>query len=178
VLADLDRMISALIKENRELHRPIDRLSKQAVGAASGAAERALRSIQRRISSAVDSGTTTRRRRSVPLAPVGRAPRKNNYGTHGHENVQKWLAKHPRFHLHWTPTSSSWLNLVEQWFAELTNKAVRRGVFRSVPQLIEAIDAFLTEWNKDPKPFVWTATAADIISKVRRGRVALSTIAS
>ena len=76
VLVDLDRMISTLIKENRELHRQIDKLSRQAVGAASGTAERALRAIQRRISSAVDSGTTTRRRRSVPLAPVSRARRK------------------------------------------------------------------------------------------------------
>jgi len=102
----------------------------------------------------------------------------DNYGTHGHENVQKWLSRHPRFHLHWTPTSSSWLNLVERWFAELTNKAVRRGVFRSVPQLIEAIDAFLAAWNNEPKPFIWTATAADILAKVRRGRVALNSIAS
>ena len=102
----------------------------------------------------------------------------DNYGSHSHDNVKAWLAKHPRFHLHFTPTSSSWLNLVERFFAELTNKAVRRGVFRSVPQLIAAIDAFLAAWNDNPKPFVWTAKADDIIAKVRRARAALSTVSS
>ena len=102
----------------------------------------------------------------------------DNYGSHGHDNVNAWLAKHRRFHLHFIPTSSSWLNLVERWFAELTGKAVRRGVFRSVPQLVEAIEAFLAAHNEDPKPFVWTAKAEDIIAKVRRGRVALNAIAS
>jgi transposase len=101
----------------------------------------------------------------------------DNYGAHGHENVKAWLAKHPRFHLHFIPTSSSWLNLVERWFGELTEKAVRRGVFRSVPQLIQAIQAFLAAHNEDPKPFVWTATAEGIIEKVRRGRAALDAIA-
>ena len=67
----------------------------------------------------------------------------DNYGTRGHDNVQAWLAKHPRFHFHFTPTSSSWLNLVERWFRELTDKAIRRGVFRSVPDLVAAIEAYL-----------------------------------
>jgi transposase len=97
----------------------------------------------------------------------------DNYGTHNHPNVQAWLAKHPRFHLHFTPTSSSWLNLVERWFRELTERAIRRGVFPSVDHLIAAIDDYLDEHNSDPKPFTWTASAASIIEKVERGRVAL-----
>jgi transposase len=100
----------------------------------------------------------------------------DNYGTHGHDNVDAWLAKHPRFHFHFTPTSSSWLNLVERWFRELTDKAIRRGVFRSVPELIAAIEAYLAAHNNDPKPFIWTATADEILEKVRRGRVALGRI--
>jgi transposase len=101
----------------------------------------------------------------------------DNYGTHKHENVQKWLAKHPRFHLHFIPTSSSWLNLVERWFREITDKAIRRGVFPSVPDLIAAIEDYLKANNADPKPFVWTATDEEILEKVRRGRAALETIA-
>ncbi len=97
----------------------------------------------------------------------------DNYGTHNHPNVKAWLAKHPRFHLHFTPTSSSWLNLVERWFRELTDKAIRRGVFPSVDHLIAAIDDYLDAHNVDPKPFTWTASAASIIEKVERGRVAL-----
>ena len=102
----------------------------------------------------------------------------DNYGTHKHANVVAWLAKHPRFHLHFTPTSSSWLNLVERWFRNLTDKAIRRGVFHSVPDLIAAIEAYLQATNDEPKPFVWTATADEILEKVRRGRVALQPIAS
>jgi transposase len=101
----------------------------------------------------------------------------DNYGTHKHPNVTAWLAKHPRFHLHFTPTSSSWLNLVERWFRELTHKAIRRGVFASVPDLIAAIEDYLAANNENPKPFQWTATAEDILEKVRRGRVTLETIA-
>jgi transposase len=100
----------------------------------------------------------------------------DNYGTHGHANVDAWLAKHPRFHLHFTPTSSSWLNLVERWFRELTDKAIRRGVFRSVPDLVTAIEDYLRAHNNDPKPFVWTAGAEQILEKVRRGRAALDGI--
>jgi transposase len=100
----------------------------------------------------------------------------DNYSTHKHENVKKWLAKHPRFHLHFTPTSSSWLNLIERWFGKLTDKAIRRGVFHSVPDLITAIDAYLTTNNENPQPFLWTATAEQILEKVRRGRITLETI--
>ncbi len=89
-----------------------------------------------------------------------------------------WLAKHPRFHLHFIPTSSSWLNLVERWFREITDKAIRRGVFHSVPDLITAIEDYINAHNNSPKPFVWTATADAILEKVRRGRVALEQVAS
>jgi len=101
----------------------------------------------------------------------------DNYGTHKHPNVIAWLGKHPRFYLHFTPTSSSWLNLVERWFRNLTDQAIRRGVFHSVPNLITEIEAYLDANNDDPKPFVWTATAEEILAKVRRGRVALEQIA-
>ncbi len=100
----------------------------------------------------------------------------DNYATHKHANVKKWLAKHPRFQLHFTPTSSSWLNMVERLFGKLEDKATRRGTFQSVPDLIAAIDAYLQLTNEDPKPFVWTATADQILIKVRRGRVALNAI--
>jgi transposase len=102
----------------------------------------------------------------------------DNYGTHTHENVQTWLAKHPRFHLHFIPTSSSWLNMVERWFREITAKAIRRGVFPSVAALMAAIEDYLKANNDDPKPFVWTATAEEILEKVRRGRVTLNQLAS
>jgi transposase len=102
----------------------------------------------------------------------------DNYSTHKHENVNKWLAKHPRFHLHFTPTSSSWVNMVERFFGKLTDKAIRRGVFHSVPDLIEAIEAYLQANNENPEPFVWTATADEILTKVRRGRVALTQLAT
>ncbi|MGC8628064.1 MAG: transposase, partial [Acidimicrobiales bacterium] len=88
-------------------------------------------------------------------------------------NVQAWLAKHPRFHMHFVPTSSSWLNLVERWFRDLTGKRLRRGSFSSVAQLIEAIEGYIAHNNKDPKPYEWTKSAAEIIEKVKRGRVAL-----
>ena len=94
-------------------------------------------------------------------------------GTHTRANVQAWLAKHPRFHPHFTPTPGSWLNLVERWFRNLTGKAVRRGVFKSVPDLIAAIEEYLKASNDDPKPFVWTANTEDILAKVRRGRATL-----
>lgn len=90
----------------------------------------------------------------------------DNYGTHGHPKVKAWLAKHPRFHLHFTPTSSSWLNLVERWFGEITRKRIRRGVFKSVSELITAIEEYIRCNNENPKPFVWTKRAEDIINKV------------
>ena len=97
----------------------------------------------------------------------------DNYGTHKHANVTEWLAKHPRFHLHFTPTSSSWLNLVERWFRDLTDKAIRRGVFHSINDLVIAIEDYLQINNDNPKPFIWTATAEQILAKVARGKVAL-----
>ncbi len=100
----------------------------------------------------------------------------DNYATHKHADVQAWLAKHPRVHMHFTPTSSSWLNLIERWFRELTDKALRRGVFHSVPDLIAKIEQYLAAHNDDPKPFIWTATADDILAKVARGRVALQAV--
>jgi transposase len=102
----------------------------------------------------------------------------DNYGTHNHPNVKAWLAKHPRFHLHFTPTSSSWLNMVERFFAAITDKAIRRGVFRSVDDLIAAIEEYLRVHNNDPVPFVWTATAEDILAKVTRARATLNTLSS
>jgi len=100
----------------------------------------------------------------------------DNYATHKHPTVLAWLDKHPRFHLHFTPTSSSWLNLVERWFRELTDKALRRCVFHSVPDLIAAIQDYLNAHNDNPKPLIWTATADDILAKVARGRVALEAV--
>jgi transposase len=98
----------------------------------------------------------------------------DNYHTHKHPQTKAWLTKHPRFHLHFTPTSSSWLNLVERWFRELTDKNIRRGSFPSVPDLIASIETYLAVTNANPKPLVWTATAESILDKVRRGRVALN----
>lgn len=100
----------------------------------------------------------------------------DNYGTHRHPAVARWLAGHPRVHLHFTPTSASWLNLVERWFRELTVKRIRRGTFPSVHALIAAIREYLEVTNDDPKPFVWTATASRIIRKVRRGKAVLETL--
>jgi transposase len=102
----------------------------------------------------------------------------DNYGTHTHPDVQAWLAKHPRFHLHFTPTSSSWLNLVERFFADITAKAIRRGVFHSVHDLINAIEEYLRVHNDDPVPFIWTATAEQILAKVSRARTRLRTLSS
>ena len=100
----------------------------------------------------------------------------DNYRTHKHANVNAWLERHPRFHLHFIPTSSSWLNLVERWFRELTEKAIRRGVFHSVPDLTAAINAFLAAHNDDPKPFVWTASIDSILEKVGRCKAVLETV--
>jgi transposase len=101
----------------------------------------------------------------------------DNYATHNHPNVKAWLARHCRFVLHFTPTSSSWLNMVEIFFGRLTDKAIRRGIFRSVPDLIDAIEGYLAAHNDNPKPFTWTATTDQILEKVRRGRVTLDAIA-
>jgi hypothetical protein len=100
----------------------------------------------------------------------------DNYGTHSHPNVKNWLRRHPRFVLHFVPTSSSWLNLVERWFGELTSKRIRRGSFVSVGELETAINEFLAAWNADPKPFVWTATLESIQKKLSRCRQTLEQI--
>ena len=102
----------------------------------------------------------------------------DNYATHKHAKVQRWLKRHPRFHMHFTPTSSSWLNMVERFFRDITTQAIRRGVFRSVDALIAAIQAYIVEHNREPKPFIWTATASDILEKVKRGRQALYKVQS
>jgi transposase len=100
----------------------------------------------------------------------------DNYGTHKHPRVRSWLKRHPRFVFHFVPTSSSWLNLVERWFGELTSKRIRRGVFLSVDDLKKAIDEFMAAWNENPKPFVWTATVESIVEKLSRCRQTLEQI--
>ena len=102
----------------------------------------------------------------------------DNYGTHKHANVRNWLKRHPRFVCHFVPTSSSWLNLVERWFGELTSKRIRRDSFGSVPELKQAIDEFLAAWNEAPKPFVWTATVDSIVAKLAKCRQTLEKIES
>jgi transposase len=97
----------------------------------------------------------------------------DNYATHKHPTVQAWLARHPRFHVHYTPTSASWLNMVERFFRAITEDRIRRGVFRSVPELVAAIEDYLAHHNRQPKPFIWTAKATDILEKVKRARAAL-----
>jgi len=92
----------------------------------------------------------------------------DNYATHKHAKVKDWLAKHPRFHIHFVPTSSSWLNMVERWFAEITTKRIRRGTFRSLAALERAIYDYIEQHNAAPKPFVWTADLADIMPKIIR----------
>jgi len=94
----------------------------------------------------------------------------DNYGTHGHPKVKAWLALRPRFHLHFVPTGSSWLNLIEIWFSQLTNRAIRRGSFAGVGELVIAIHAYIDAHNTDPKPFVWTASVESILEKVNRCR--------
>jgi transposase len=100
----------------------------------------------------------------------------DNYGTHGTPEVKTWLKRHPRFVVHYVPTSSSWLNLIERWFAELTNKRIRRDSFFSVKDLIAAIEEFLATWNEKPRPFVWTATVDSILAKLAHCRQTLEQI--
>jgi transposase len=97
----------------------------------------------------------------------------DNYATHKHPRVKSWLKRHPRFHVHFIPTSSSWLNLIERWFREITDKRIRRGTFHNVEQLIAAIEAFIKKHNDAPQTFTWTAKAEDILAKVRRAREVL-----
>ena len=102
----------------------------------------------------------------------------DNYATHKHAKVRAWLAKRPHFHIHFTPTSASWLNMVERFFRDITDKCVRRGVFRSVAELERAIYAYIEAHNDDPAPFIWTAEASDILEKVKRGRAKLNNLQS
>ena len=102
----------------------------------------------------------------------------DNYSTHKHAKVQRWLKRHPRFHVYFTPTSASWLNMVERFFRDLTQNRLRRGVFRDVEELIMAIEGYIDRHNEDPKPFIWTAKANDILEKVKRARKALNNVQS
>jgi transposase len=100
----------------------------------------------------------------------------DNYGTHKHPRVKRWLKRHPRFHLHFIPTSSSWLNMVERWFREITDKRIRRGTFRNVPALVETIKSYIDNHNQNPQVFVWTAPVAQILSKVAKSKEALDAL--
>jgi transposase len=99
----------------------------------------------------------------------------DNYGTHKHPAVKSWFAAHPRYHAHFTPTGSSWLNQIERWFAEITVKRIRRGTFLSVKELVRAIEGYIRENNQSPKPFVWTATANSILKKLKKYKDILDT---
>jgi transposase len=98
----------------------------------------------------------------------------DNYATHKHPNVQEWLEKHPRFNMHFTPTSASWLNMVERFFRDISENRLRRGVFCNVPELVTAIEEYVAHHNTKPKPFIWTASARDILQKVIRANNRLS----
>jgi len=98
----------------------------------------------------------------------------DNYATHKHPVVQEWLAKHPRIHMHFTPTSASWLNMVERFFRDITTDRLRNGVFTSVPELVTAIEEYIAHHNVKPKPFIWTTNARDILQKVIRANSRLS----
>ena len=98
----------------------------------------------------------------------------DNYATHKHERVQRWLQKHPRFHVRFTPTSASWLNMIERFFRDLTTNQIRRGIFQDLEQLITAIGNYIDHHNKNPKPFIWTAKANDILEKVTRAQTTLN----
>lgn len=102
----------------------------------------------------------------------------DNYATHKHPKVQAWLKRHKRFHIHFTPTSSSWLNVIERWFREITCQRIRNGVFRSVAELVQAIQDYIDHHNANPQTFVWTKKAEDILERVARARIALDKIPS
>ncbi len=102
----------------------------------------------------------------------------DNYSAHKTPAVKRWLVKHPRFHIHFTPTSASWLNMVERFFRDITQKMIRRGVFTSVPELVSAIDKYLKVHNAAPAPYIWTKSASDILAKVERARRKLDKTAS
>jgi putative transposase len=92
----------------------------------------------------------------------------DNYSTHKHEKIRSWLARHPRYHVHYTPTYSAWLNQVERWFGIITQRAIRRGSFKSTKELVERIDSFVSHYNPHARPFLWTATAESILDKVEK----------
>src|SRR6266446_7164062 len=98
----------------------------------------------------------------------------DNYATHKHPKVKRWLARHRRFHMHFTPTSASWLNMIERFFRDLTQNRLKRGVFRDLEELIMAVESYIDRHNLSPKPFIWTASANDILQKVTRARKALN----
>jgi transposase len=100
----------------------------------------------------------------------------DNDGTHKHPRVKSWIRRHPRFHLHFIPTASSWLNMVERWFREITDKRIRRGIFRSVPELITALEEYLKHHNQNPTVFVWTASVDRIMTKIAKCKEALETL--
>ena len=100
----------------------------------------------------------------------------DNYGTHKHPRVKSWIRRHPRVHLHFIPTSSSWVNMVERWFREITDKRIRRGVFRSVPELIAAIEDYMNNHNQNPRVFVWTASVESIMAKIAKCKEALDAL--
>ena len=100
----------------------------------------------------------------------------DNYATHKHPRVKSWMRRHPRFHIHFIPTSSSWLNLVERWFREITDKRIRRGSFHSVPELIIAMRSYLKCHNQNPRVFVWKASAYSIMTKIAKCKEALGTL--
>ena len=100
----------------------------------------------------------------------------DNYATHNHPQVQAWLSEHPRFVMHFTPTGASWLNMVERFFRDITDKRIRRDSFTSVPELELAIDLYIAQHNLKPKPFIWTASASDILAKVTRAKAALAAV--
>jgi transposase len=98
----------------------------------------------------------------------------DNYATHKHPEVQRWLAKHPRFVMHFTPTSTSWLNMVERFFRDISERRIKRDSFASVAELQRAIAQYIAHHNRNPKPFVWTASANDILAKVTRAKAAMA----
>lgn len=102
----------------------------------------------------------------------------DNYATHKHPKVKSWLKRHPRFHMHFTPTSASWLNMVERFFRDLSCNAIERGVFPNVPELISTIETYVEHHNRNPKPFIWTARASDILAKVAKARARLNKLQS
>jgi transposase len=102
----------------------------------------------------------------------------DNYATHKHAKVKAWQMRNKRFHFHFTPTSASWLNMVERFFRDITENQLRRGVFKSLQELLDAIDEYLAKHNENPKPFIWTAKASDILEKVKRGRDKLNKLQS